>query len=90
MWTRRTREKERIGTSIVDRSDAHGHLAPMPSRFYKNEHDVDVAYARAIRAGGKSIEMPAEQPYGDRRAAVEDPYGNQWYVATHVKDVSHS
>jgi PhnB protein len=81
--------KVRIGNSIVEMSDAHGQFTPMPTMFYMYVSDADATYERAIRAGGKSIEAPAEQPYGDRRAAVEDPFGNRWYMATRVKDVSH-
>lgn len=82
--------KVRIGNSIVELSDAHGQYGPMPTMFYMYVADADATYERAIRAGGKSIEAPADQPYGDRRAAVEDPFGNRWYMATHVKDVSPS
>jgi len=81
--------KVRIGDSIVEMSDAHGLYGPMPTMFYMYVADADATYERAIRAGGKSIEAPGDQPYGDRRAAVEDPFGNRWYMATHVKDVSH-
>jgi PhnB protein len=80
--------KVRIGNSIVELSDAHGQFGPMPTMFYMYVNDADAAYERALRAGGKSIEALADQPYGDRRAAVEDPFGNRWYMATHVKDVS--
>jgi uncharacterized glyoxalase superfamily protein PhnB len=31
---------------------------------------------------------PADQFYGDRNAGVEDSNGNQWWMATHVEDVS--
>lgn len=82
--------KVRIGDSIVEMSDAHGQYGPMPTMFYMYVADADATYERAIRAGGKSIEAPADQPYGDRRAAVEDPFGNRWYMATHIKDVSPS
>jgi uncharacterized glyoxalase superfamily protein PhnB len=34
------------------------------------------------------MKEPAEQPYGDRVGAVTDIFGNQWWIATHVKDVS--
>jgi uncharacterized glyoxalase superfamily protein PhnB len=40
-----------------------------------------------VSAGGKSVREPADQFYGDRTAGVEDPCGNQWYVATHIEDV---
>ena len=33
--------------------------------------------------------MPlADQFWGDRYAKLEDPFGHQWSVATHIRDVS--
>jgi uncharacterized glyoxalase superfamily protein PhnB len=34
------------------------------------------------------MKEPAEQPYGDRVGAVADIFGNQWWIATHIKDVA--
>jgi PhnB protein len=34
------------------------------------------------------MSAPADQTYGDRTASVKDPFGNQWYLATHVRDVN--
>ena len=45
-------------------------------------------YKQAVAAGGKSISEPATQFYGDRHGGVEDSQGNNWWVATHVEDVS--
>jgi PhnB protein len=50
--------------------------------------DCDAIYHQAIAAGAKSVREPADQFYGDRSAGVEDPFGFQWYLATHVKDLS--
>ena len=50
--------------------------------------DADGFYARAIAAGATSVREPADQFYGDRSAGVRDQFGNQWYIATHVEDVS--
>jgi len=50
--------------------------------------DVDTVYARAIAAGATSVREPADQFYGDRSGGVRDEFGNQWYIATHVEDVS--
>lgn len=44
--------------------------------------DVDAAYERALAAGAVSLEAPRDLPYGDRRAMVEDPFGNAWQIAT--------
>jgi uncharacterized glyoxalase superfamily protein PhnB len=50
--------------------------------------DTDATYKRALAAGGTSVREPADQFYGDRSAGVRDQFGNQWYIATHVEDVS--
>jgi PhnB protein len=47
-----------------------------------------VASDRAIKAGAKALFAPADQPYSDRNAGVEDPAGNQWYLATRLAHVS--
>jgi PhnB protein len=49
--------------------------------FYVYVDDVDAWYRRALAAGATSMEPPALQPYGERRAAVRDAFGNQWYLA---------
>lgn len=50
--------------------------------------DVDSFVARAVAAGAK-ITMPvADMFWGDRYGKLEDPFGHQWSVATHVRDVS--
>jgi PhnB protein len=52
--------------------------------------DVDAMYRRAMAAPGaaKSLREPTDEWYGDRSAGVEDSQGNQWWLATHVEDVS--
>ena len=39
-------------------------------------------------AGGTSVMAPVDQFYGDRNAAVKDPCGNHWCIATHIEDVT--
>jgi len=49
--------------------------------------DVDAVFDRAISAGA-TAERPVEnQFYGDRAGQFVDPFGHQWFVATHVEDV---
>jgi uncharacterized glyoxalase superfamily protein PhnB len=47
-----------------------------------------VLYLRAASARAKSIHEPTDQPYGDRSGAVKDAFGNEWWIATHIKDVA--
>jgi uncharacterized glyoxalase superfamily protein PhnB len=52
--------------------------------------NVDDAYRKALAAGAKSEREPSDQFYGDRSAGVTDRAGNQWWIATHVEDVSEA
>lgn len=49
--------------------------------------DVDAVVRKAEAAGAKIIRPPEDQFYGDRAAVVEDPFGHQWSVHTHIREV---
>ena len=72
----------RIGDSIVMISDGGGIRAAQPAFLHVYVADADATYRHAIDAGARSIEEPADMPYGDRRATVEDSWGNSWQIAT--------
>jgi len=77
--------KIRVGRSVIEMGEAHGEWGPMPTMFYLYVDDVDAAYRRALAASAASLEEPAVQPYGERRAAVRDAFDNQWYLAAPVR-----
>ena len=63
-------------------------LKGSPVNIHMQVKDVDAVVKKAVAAGAK-ITMPlADQFWGDRYAKLEDPFGHQWSVATHVRDVS--
>ena len=80
----------RLGDSIVmmgqerQEEDSRAYEA----RLYVYVPDVDATFARALEAGATSVREPADQFYGDRSGGLRDPLGNEWWVATHVEDVS--
>jgi PhnB protein len=78
----------RVGDSVVEMGESHGKYPPMPTMFYLYVPNVDAAFRRAVTAGATPFQEPADQPYGDRTAGVKDAFGNQWYIATHVKDMA--
>ncbi|MGO9127781.1 MAG: VOC family protein [Terriglobales bacterium] len=80
----------RVGDSVVEMGEAHGPHQPMHSMFYLYVPDCDAVYRRTLEAGATSISEPADQPFGDRIGGVKDAFGNQWYIATHIKDVQMS
>ena len=63
-------------------------LKGSPVTIHLYVEDVDACVERAIAAGAK-ITMPVEDMFwGDRYGRLEDPFGHQWSVATHKRDVS--
>jgi uncharacterized glyoxalase superfamily protein PhnB len=50
--------------------------------------NVDTSYQRALKAGAASVMEPADQFYGDRSGGVKDPFGNSWFIGTHIEDIS--
>ena len=49
--------------------------------------DVDAVVERAVEAGATVVRPLQDAFYGDRTALLEDPFGHQWSVATHIQDV---
>ena len=72
----------RIGDSIVMVSGP-GPRKPAGAFLYLYVADADATYRRALAAGAVPVEEPTDMPYGDRRAMVRDPFGNDWQIATH-------
>jgi PhnB protein len=77
----------KIGNAHMEMGEAQGPYQPMPTMFYLYVEDCDALYKRAMSAGATSISEPQDHPYGDRSGGVIDPFGNKWYIATHVKDM---
>jgi PhnB protein len=61
-------------------SPQHYGGCPISLHFY--DKDCERTFHRAIAAGAKEHQKPADQEYGDRRAGVVDPFGYTWWIAT--------
>lgn len=53
-----------------------------PMAFHIYVPDVNATYRRALGRGAQSLQVPTNQPWGERTANVTDPAGNNWYIAT--------
>jgi uncharacterized glyoxalase superfamily protein PhnB len=71
-----------IDDAVILVSDGGGLRDASPVFLYVYVEDADATWRRAIDAGARTIEPPADMPYGDRRATVQDAWGNTWQVAT--------
>ncbi len=63
-------------------------LGGSPVGLYVYVEDVDALFERAIAAGATERRPVMDQFYGDRSGQLEDPFGHQWWVATHKEDVA--
>jgi uncharacterized glyoxalase superfamily protein PhnB len=77
----------RVGDSMV--MVGPGGDQTWPGMLYLYVEDADKLYAQAIKAGAESVCEPKDEFYGDRVAAVKDPGGNQWWIATQKEKLSH-
>ncbi|MBA3647149.1 MAG: VOC family protein [Chitinophagales bacterium] len=76
-----------IGDSMIEVSDARPEFPAVSMSVHLFVENVDAVYNCAVSAGAVSVMAPMTQFYGDRESYVKDPFGNNWYIATHVEDV---
>jgi PhnB protein len=85
-----------LGGSVIMLADEHpemGALSPKTlggasASLLLYVEDVDAVLKNAVASGARLIRPAADQFYGDRTGTIEDPFGHQWTVATHVEDVA--
>jgi PhnB protein len=77
-----------IGDSVVMLADVPPDGEAMHSMLNLYVEDCDATYKKALAAGAESVREPEDQFYGDRSGGVRDKWGNQYYVSTHIEDVS--
>ena len=77
----------RVGNSILSGGEVHGKFQAAPFLLHMYVPNTDEIYANALRHGATTIRGLEDAPYGDRAATVQDPAGNLWSLATHIKDV---
>jgi uncharacterized glyoxalase superfamily protein PhnB len=70
----------RIGDSLIMIS-ATSERDAFPGFLYVYVDDADRAFEAALEAGATSLEPPLDTPYGDRRAMVQDAFGNVFQIA---------
>lgn len=85
----------RIGDSpimLVDESPDWKAFGPKmlkgsPVTIHLYVEDADSFFKRAVEAGASVKMEPADMFWGDRYGVLEDPYGHNWSIATHKREV---
>ena len=78
----------KIGNSMVMIGRVKESSQASTSMLYLYVNDTDKLYQQAMAAGAISLMEPADQFYGDRNAGIQDPCGNQWWIATRVENLT--
>lgn len=78
---------------LAEENPAWGNKSPTtvggsPVTIALRVSDVDAIFQRAVAAGATVLEDVKDQFYGERAAALVDPFGHRWHVSTHIEDVS--
>ena len=74
----------RIDDTVIMFADAVEGWPAVPAHVHLYVRDVDVAYQRALAAGGTSVMEPVRKEDQDKRGGVKDPGGTTWWLATQV------
>lgn len=79
----------RVGDAIIELAEAREGVWPArPGTLHVYVRDTDATYRRALAAGATSLYAPADMPYGERSAGVQDATGNHWFFATYTGEGS--
>ena len=86
----------RIGDSVIMLNDEFPEWGSFGAKHFKGSpvtihlyvENADASFDQAVRAGAK-VTMPLDDMFwGDRYGKLEDPFGHQWSIGTHIRDVS--
>jgi PhnB protein len=76
-----------LGNSVLMLGQSMEGYPDTATNLYVYVTDCDLAFNRALAAGGKAKTAPQDGFWGDRYGKLEDGFGNLWTVATHKEDV---
>lgn len=72
----------RIAGAALELGEGLQPVFDVPAAFHLYVEDCDATIRRAVEAGGTPLYAVTDEPAGDRVGGVEDPWGNEWRIAT--------
>ena len=85
-----------VGNSTIMMSDENPQwnmksaetIGDSPVSLHVYVEDADAVFNQAVAAGCEVVSPLMDMFWGDRFGKVKDPFGLQWSLATHVKDMT--
>lgn len=59
-----------------------------PVNLHLYVKNADAVFDKAIAHGATVLRAMENMFYGDRSGFIQDPFGHQWFVSTHIENVS--
>jgi PhnB protein len=79
-----------FGDSVLMLGEASAQSPAHATHLCMYVADCDALFAKAVKAGFKVKEPVKDQFWGDRTGRLTDPFGNEWYLATRIEEVSEA
>jgi PhnB protein len=77
----------RIGDSVILLFDARPEWPALQSFLRVYVSNADEVFMKAIEAGSEPVTELTDLFFGDRVGRIKDPFGNIWWIQTHIQDV---
>lgn len=77
-----------VGDEMPGMNKSASTLGGSPVTFHVYVENVDAAFAKAVKSGCTAQMPPTDMFWGDRFSKLQDPFGNNWALATHIEDVT--
>jgi len=77
----------RVGDTVILAFDQRPEWPAMPSLLRVWVPDADEVFGRAVAAGATVVTELSDSAFGQRGGRIKDPFGNIWWVVSHVEDV---
>jgi len=80
--------KVRIGDTVVELSEGRAPWGPRALAHHCYVENCDAVFVRGLANGCKELQPMADQAYGDRSGSLLDSWGNHWYIASHLEELT--
>lgn len=85
----------KIGDTLIMMGDEMGPMSKSaetmggsPMSLYIYVTDVDALFPKVVAAGATVVLPLTDMFWGDRAASLKDPFGYEWMIATHKRDMT--
>lgn len=78
----------RVGDTVLLAFDRREDWPDLPSLLRVWVADPDATVEKAVEAGARVVTALSNAAWGDRGARIRDPFGNIWWIMSHVEDVA--